>query len=52
MAYKTTYPYTDEVLHEFPNATDAQVEATLAKAHALFKYWLMVCVSFRECLYI
>lgn len=39
MAYKTTYPYTDEVLHEFPNATDAQVEATLAKAHALYKKW-------------
>lgn len=29
MAYKTTYPYTNEVLKSFDNATDADLEAAL-----------------------
>lgn len=36
MAYKTTNPYTEQVVREFPEHDDAQVEAALAKADALF----------------
>ena len=39
MAYKTTYPYTNEVLKEFPNASDADLEKALAEGHALYKKW-------------
>ena len=39
MAYKTTYPYTDQVLKEYTNATDAQVEQALIEGHALYKKW-------------
>jgi succinate-semialdehyde dehydrogenase/glutarate-semialdehyde dehydrogenase len=39
MAYKTTYPYTNEVLKSFDNATDADLEAALANGHALYKKW-------------
>ena len=35
MAYKTINPYTNEVEKEFPNATDEELEAVLAKAHQL-----------------
>lgn len=31
MAYKTINPYTNEVEKEFPNATDEELEAVLAK---------------------
>ncbi|MBP2620369.1 NAD-dependent succinate-semialdehyde dehydrogenase [Streptococcus panodentis] len=39
MAYKTIYPYTNEVLKEFDNHTDADLEAALAAGHALYKKW-------------
>lgn len=32
MAYKTINPYTNEVEKEFPNATDEELEAVLAKS--------------------
>ena len=39
MAYKTIYPYTDEVLKEYENHTEADLEDALAKGHALYKKW-------------
>ena len=39
MAYKTINPYTNEVEKEFPNATDEELEAVLAKAHQLYLNW-------------
>ncbi len=37
MAYRTTNPYTEQVVREFPEHNDAQVEAALAKADTLFQ---------------
>ncbi|MCB5082743.1 NAD-dependent succinate-semialdehyde dehydrogenase [Streptococcus mutans] len=39
MAYKTTYPYTNEVLKEFANNSDADLEKALVTGHALYKKW-------------
>ncbi|MCQ4117347.1 NAD-dependent succinate-semialdehyde dehydrogenase [Ligilactobacillus sp. MP3] len=39
MAYKTINPYTNEVEKEFPNTTDEELEAVLAKAHQLYLDW-------------
>lgn len=39
MAYMTTNPYTNQVEKEFANATDEELETTLATAHALYKKW-------------
>lgn len=39
MAYKIINPYTNEVEKEFPNATDEELEAVLAKAHQLYLDW-------------
>ena len=39
MAYKPINPYTNEVEKEFPNATDEELEAVLAKAHQLYLDW-------------
>lgn len=39
MAYKTTYPYTNEILATFDNATDEALEEALANGHALYKKW-------------
>lgn len=39
MAYKTINPYTNEVEKEFPNATDEELEAVLAKANQLYLDW-------------
>lgn len=39
MVYKTINPYTNEVEKEFPNATDEELEAVLAKAHQLYLDW-------------
>lgn len=39
MSYKTINPYTNEVEKEFPNATDEELEAVLAKAHQLYLDW-------------
>ena len=39
MAYKTTYPYTDEVLKSYDNVTDQDIENALADGHALYKAW-------------
>ena len=47
MAYKTTYPYTGEVLQEYDNATEADLEKALATGHALYKTWRGTSVSDR-----
>jgi succinate-semialdehyde dehydrogenase/glutarate-semialdehyde dehydrogenase len=39
MAYKTIYPYTNEILKEFDNASDADLENALATGHSLYKEW-------------
>jgi succinate-semialdehyde dehydrogenase/glutarate-semialdehyde dehydrogenase len=39
MAYATTNPYTGETVKIFPFATDAEVEAAIAKADATFRNW-------------
>ncbi len=39
MAYQTINPYTNETLKTYPNATDAELEQTLATGHALYKTW-------------
>lgn len=39
MAYATVNPYTGETLATFPDATDAEVEAAIAAAHAAFLSW-------------
>ena len=39
MAYKTTYPYTNEILATFDNATDEALGEALANEHALYKKW-------------
>ncbi|CAM4246163.1 succinate-semialdehyde dehydrogenase [Streptococcus penaeicida] len=39
MAYKTIYPFTNEVLKEYENTTDAQLEEVLETAHQLYKKW-------------
>jgi len=39
MAYATTNPYTGETLANFPDATDAEVEAAVAAAHGAFLRW-------------
>lgn len=39
MAYKTIYPYTNEVLHEYDNVSDADVEKALETGHQLYKQW-------------
>ncbi|MGT2907237.1 NAD-dependent succinate-semialdehyde dehydrogenase [Streptococcus dentiloxodontae] len=39
MAYKTIYPYTNEVLKEYDNISDADLENALATAHGLYKTW-------------
>ena len=39
MAYKTVNPYTNEVEHEYEDTTNAEIEQTLTKAHALYKLW-------------
>lgn len=39
MAYKTTNPYTGEVMAEFDNLTDEELEAKLAKAQEAYRSW-------------
>ena len=39
MAYKTTYPYTHEVLKTYEDSSDLQVEETLKAGHELYKKW-------------
>lgn len=39
MSYATTNPYSGEVLRTFPDATDAEVEQAIEKAHATFLSW-------------
>lgn len=39
MAYKTTYPFTGEVLKEYDNATDAELEQALETGHQLYQTW-------------
>ncbi len=47
MPYATTNPYTGEVLKTFPDATDAEVELAIDKAHAAFLVWKDVPFSER-----
>ena len=39
MAYKTTYPYSGQVLKSYDNVTDQDIEKALADGHALYKTW-------------
>jgi hypothetical protein len=39
MGYGTTNPYTNEVVREFPYATDGEVDAALEAGHAAFQAW-------------
>ena len=39
MAYKTTYPFTGEVLQQYDNATDKDLEQALTIGHKLYKTW-------------
>ena len=39
MAYKTTYPYSGQVLKSYENVTDQDIEKALADGHALYKAW-------------
>lgn len=50
MAYKTTYPYTGEVLKEYSNATEQDLEQALTTGHALYKTWRDSPVSERAAL--
>lgn len=47
MTYKTTYPYTGEVLQEYANATAEDLEKALTTGHALYKTWRGTPVSER-----
>lgn len=39
MPYETIYPFTNETLKTYPQASDQDVEAALANGHALYKKW-------------
>ncbi len=39
MAYKTTYPFTGEVLKEYDNASAEDLEQALGMGHQLYKKW-------------
>ncbi len=39
MAYKTIYPFTNEVLNEYENITDDKIEEILETSHHLYKKW-------------
>ncbi|MDK6644748.1 aldehyde dehydrogenase family protein [Actinotignum timonense] len=39
MSYRSTNPYTGEVLAEFPYATDEEVDKALELAHETFQTW-------------
>jgi succinate-semialdehyde dehydrogenase/glutarate-semialdehyde dehydrogenase len=48
VGYATTNPYTNEVVETFPDATDADVDAALDKAHAAFLSWRTTSFSERS----
>ena len=48
MTYQTTYPYTGETLKTFPNASDAEVNRALARAHALYHKWRTQPITTRK----
>lgn len=39
MAYKTINPFTNEIVKEFPNATDSQIAEALTTTHNLYRVW-------------
>ncbi|WP_338208965.1 NAD-dependent succinate-semialdehyde dehydrogenase [Lactiplantibacillus paraxiangfangensis] len=39
MAYQTINPYNNKVLKKYENASDSELEATLATGHALYQQW-------------
>ncbi|MFI8632358.1 aldehyde dehydrogenase family protein [Microbacterium sp. NPDC077663] len=47
MAYASTNPYTNELLAEFPYASDAEVDAALATAQSAFESWSRLPVAER-----
>lgn len=47
MKYATTNPYTGKVLKTFPDATDAEVEQAIGRAHRAFLAWKEAPVSRR-----
>lgn len=50
MAYKSTNPYTGEVVAEFPTLTNEQLEAKLVKAQNAFKSWSKTSFAERKAL--
>ena len=50
MAYKTIYPYTNEVLKEYANHTEVDLENALTKGHSLYKKWRKNDCAFTSCL--
>ncbi|QMU08966.1 NAD-dependent succinate-semialdehyde dehydrogenase [Levilactobacillus suantsaii] len=47
MAYQTINPYTNELVKEYPFATDDEIEEALSKTYALYKKWRNDPVSTR-----
>ena len=47
MSYQTTNPYTGEVVKTFPTATEAEIDAAVAKADAAFRTWRSTPVAER-----
>lgn len=39
MAYKTINPYNNELIKEYPNATDAEISNALALGDKLYHQW-------------
>ena len=48
MAYQTINPYTNEVVHTFPNATDAELESALQTGDTLYHTWRNVDPASRQ----
>src|SRR5699024_12538786 len=39
IAYRTKYPFTNEVLKTYDNSTDQEIEKHLENGHRLYKQW-------------
>lgn len=49
MAYETRNPYTGELLEEYPDATDTEVNQAIENAHAAFLLWKETEFAERAC---
>lgn len=47
MAYKSINPYTNELIKEYPNTTDEELEKTLSSAEALYQDWKNISITER-----